>query len=472
MNKLTHEDLYPFQKEIYNRFKDQSSAALLMDMGTGKTPTTISLIRYKYMMAGGILPTIIFCPLIVLDNWKNEFTTWTNIDPKYIGVVKGTLKKRLAVIENPMHKIIIVNYEAMRSDAVLKALIKRRFKIAAGDESQRFKTYKSGTCKNVLKITKTATVFKAILSGTPIPNMISDIWSQFLFLDGGKTFGNRMSIFKAQYMEQYIPHGDTYPKWRLNPHKIELFNEKLGQAAARITTEEAVDLPEMITNRIDVPLSAEQKKHYDELVKEFITWLDEQEDNPLVAKNALTKLLRLNEISSGFMKLHDGTIHKFKSNPRLDACMDLVESSGNHKVIIFCIFKENYKDLRRELEKRGIEYGEITGEVSTDEKLETAKRFEVPEGGPRICIANTRAAGLGVNLVGAKYKIYYTRNFSLDDYLQSQKRNNRAGAVKFHKTLLDYHLVAPKTIDDRIYKAVIKKKKIADKLLDIKSMLE
>ena len=280
-----------------------------------------------------------------------------------------------------------------------------------------------------------------------------------------------MSIFKARYMEQYIPHGETYPKWRIPKHKEAEFTEKLSTRAARITTEEAVELPEMIINKLDVELSKEQQKHYNEVVKELITWLDDQEDNPLVVKNALTKMLRLNEISSGFMKLYDGSIHKFKTNPRLDACMELVDQAAPHKVIIFCIFKENYKDLRRELKKKGIEYVEITGEVSTEEKLAAAASFNDTEKGPRVCIANTRAAGLGVNLTGARYKFYYTRGFSLDDYLQSQKRNNRAGAIKYHDRLFDYHLVAPNTIDERIYKRILQKKKFSEKLLDIKDMI-
>jgi len=249
MTSLNHENLYQFQKEIYDRFKDDTNAPLLMDMGTGKTPTTISLIRYKYGMAGGVVPTVIFCPVIVLENWRNELTTWTKLDPKYIGIVKGTPKKRLEVIENPQHKIIIVNYEALRTDAVVKALIKKQFRIAVCDESQRIKSYKSLACRKVLQVTKKCDVFKAILSGTPITNMVSDIWSQFLFLDGGATFGNRMSIFKARYMEQYIPYGETYPKWRIPRHKEAEFTEKLSTRAARITTEEAVDLPEMIINK-------------------------------------------------------------------------------------------------------------------------------------------------------------------------------------------------------------------------------
>jgi SNF2 family DNA or RNA helicase len=475
--KLTYENLYAFQKKIYDRFKDQDNAALLMDMGTGKTPTTISLIRYKYGMVGGVVPTVIFCPVITLQNWKDELTTWTKLDPEYIGIVKGTSKKRLAVIEDEKHKIIILNYEALRSDAVVKALIKRKFKIAVCDESQRIKTYKSIACRKVLQVTKEANVFRSILSGTPITNSVVDIWSQYLFLDHGKTFGNRLTVFRNRYMVNHNADWQNsgskkaFPDWQFNETTKKEFKQKLKDTSARIKTEDAVDLPELTTKRIDIELSKEQKKHYEQVRKDLITWLDESEENPLVVKNALTKLLRLNEISSGYMRLYDGTIHKFKDNPRLDACIDLIESATPHKVIVYCIFQENYKDLRNALDKKGIDYLEITGEKNTDEKLEAAKLFQDTEKGPRVCIANTRAAGLGVNLVGARYKIYFTRSYSLDDYLQSQKRNNRAGAIKFHSKIFDYHLVAPQTIDEVIYNRLIQKKKFSTSLLDIKKLL-
>jgi len=466
---LGYEDLFPGQVEIVDRYKSESSMANLSDMGTGKTPMTICTIKDKWLQAGGIVDTIIFCPVIVLENWKDEFLAWTKLDKKHIGVVRGTAKKRLQIIENTDHKIIVINYEALRTDAVVKALVARKFKIAVADESQKIKTYKSIACRKVLQITKTASVFKVMLSGTPISGLITDIWSQFLFLDGGETFGYRMSVFKSKYMVQYIPYGTKYPKWRVDPNKIDEFNKLLYSRACRL--ENTQGLPELRSIPMKVELSSEQKKHYKEVQKELITWLDEQEDNPLVVTNALTKMLRLNEISSGFMKLYDGTIHKFKTNPRLDACMELVEQSAPHKVIIFAIFKQNYKDIREALEKRGIEYVEITGEVSTDEKLAAAKSFKTTDAGPRIALCNTRSAGLGVNLTGARYKIYYTRNFSLDDYLQSVKRNHREGAQKYHDNLTDYHLIAPDTIDEVIYKRILSKEKFVNKLLDIRSLL-
>ena len=89
----------------FNMAKDRDYFAFLMQAGAGKTPTTITTIKYKWAMSGGILPTLIFCPVITLDNWRNEFTTWTRLDKKYIGVVKGTPKKRIEVINNPGYSL-------------------------------------------------------------------------------------------------------------------------------------------------------------------------------------------------------------------------------------------------------------------------------------------------------------------------------------------------------------------------------
>ena len=140
---MDHNNLYPFQKKIYERCKDLDNFAFFMDMGVGKTPTTICVIKYKWALNGAVMKTIIFCPIIVLDNWKNEFLAWTKLNAKHIGVVKGTFKKRLKIIENPDHHILIVNYECTRSRPVVDALKKFKAQIVACDESHKIKTYKS-----------------------------------------------------------------------------------------------------------------------------------------------------------------------------------------------------------------------------------------------------------------------------------------------------------------------------------------
>lgn len=480
---------YEFQKEIIARASKERHFAFLMDMGTGKTLTSINWLKNKWREHGGLIETIVFCPIIALDNWKSEFLKSTQIDPDLIGVVKGKdLKKRLAIINNPKHKILIINWEALLSGfstdvkktphkGIAEALLRRQFGCAIGDEIHRIKNHKGKIHKAALAVTKSCQ-HRAILTGTPITNSILDVYAQFYFMDRGENFGVSFTEFRKYYCEDenadWASKESYFPKWVVRPYMIPEFKRKLEAVSARVTTEEAVDLPEFQNIVVPVELSAEQLEHYHNLKTQLVTWLKEQPDNPVIVKNALTKILRLNQITTGVMKLEDETLHRFKENPKLDAALDLIEDMEGHKVIILAVYKEDFRVIGDALAKRGIKYVEIHGGISTDDKLAAAKSFETPDMGPDIptvCIGHPRAM-IAVNLVGAKYKIYYSRDFSLEAYLQSWKRNNRNGAIKFHSKLIDYHLVTPDSTDTKIYNSVMSKKEFSTDVLDASRLMK
>lgn len=469
---------YPFQDGIISRASDFRHFAFLMDMGTGKTLTSINWLKNKWRMHGGFIETIVFCPIIALDNWKSEFLKSTQLDPDIIGVVKHKdLKKRLAVINNPKHKIIIINYEALLSDKILEALIARKFGCVIGDEIHRIKNHKGKTHKAALAVTKSCN-HRAILTGTPITNSILDVYAQFYFMDRGETFGNSFTEFRKYYCEdenaEWASKESYFPKWVVRPYMVPEFKRKLETVSARVTTEEAVDLPDFQSIPINIELSREQLEHYHNLRTQLVTWLAEQPDNPVIVKNALVKILRLNQITTGVMKLEDGTIHRFKENPKLDAALELIEGMEGHKVIIMAVYQEDFRVIGEALKKRGIKYVEIHGGIDTEGKLAAAKSFETPEideDTPTVCIAHPKAM-IAVNLVGAKYKIYFSRDFSLEAYLQSLKRNLRNGAIKFHSKLIDYHLVAPETADNKIYNSVMSKKDFSTDVLDAARLMK
>jgi SNF2 family DNA or RNA helicase len=480
---------YPFQDEIISRSSQLRHFAFLMDMGTGKSLTSINWLKNKWREHGGVIDTVIFCPIIALDNWKNEFMLSTQLDPALVGVVKDkNLKKRLAIINNPKHKIIVINYEALLSGfssdtkktphtGIAKALIDRGFGCAIGDEIHRIKNHKGKTHKAALAVTKSCN-HRAILTGTPITNSILDVYAQFYFMDRGETFGTSFTEFRKYYCEDenadWASKESYFPKWIVRPYMIPEFKKKLEGISARVTTEEAVDLPDYQAIQIPIELSDEQLEHYNNLKTQLVTWLKDQPDNPVIVKNALVKILRLNQITTGVMKLEDETIHRFKQNPKLDAALELIEGMEGHKVIILAVYKEDFRVIGEALEKRGIKYTEIHGGINTEEKLAAAKSFETPtinEGDPTVLIGHPKAM-IAVNLVGAKYKIYFSRDFSLEAYLQSLKRNLRNGAIKFHKKLIDYHLVVPGSTDSKIFTSVMSKRDFSTDVLDAGRLLQ
>lgn len=480
---------YKFQDEIIDRASKLRHFALLMDMGTGKTLTSINILKNYWRQHGGVIETLVLCPIIALDNWKNEFLLSTQLDPELIGVVKHKdLKKRLKVIENKRHKIIVINYEALLSGfsndlkktphtGVTKALIDRGFGCVIGDEIHRIKNHKGKMHKAALAVTKSCQ-HRLVLTGTPITNSILDVYAEMYFMDRGETFGASFTEFRKYYCEDenadWAGKESYFPKWVVRPYMIPEFKKKLENISARVTTEEAVDLPEFQNLVQHIEMSDEQIKHYHNLKTQLVTWLEDQPDNPVVVKNALVKILRLNQITTGVMKLEDETLHRFKSNPKLDAALELIEGMEGHKVIIMAVYKPDFQVIGDALAKRGIKYTEIHGGISTEDKLAAAKSFERPEIGPddpTVLIGHPKAM-IAVNLVGAKYKIYYSRDFSLEAYLQSLKRNLRNGAIKFHSKLIDYHLICPGTTDDKIYGSVMSKKDFSDDVLDAGRLLQ
>lgn len=469
---------YPFQEKIIERSSKERHFAFLMDMGTGKTLTSINWLKNKWRSHGGVVDTIVFCPIIALDNWKNEFLKSTQLDPDLIGVAKSkNARKKLKVINNPNNKIIIINWEALLSKDILQALIDRGFGCAIGDEVHRIKNPKGKTHKGALAVTKSCN-HRAILTGTPITNSILDVFAQFYFMDRGETFGTSFTEFRKYYCEDenadWQAKESYFPKWVVRPYMIPEFKRKLEAVSARVTTEEAVELPEFQSIPVDIELSDEQVEHYHNLKTQLVTWLQDQRDNPVIVKNALTKILRLNQITTGVMKLEDGTLHRFKENPKLDAALELLEDMDGHKTIIIAVYKEDFRVIGEALEKRKIKYVEIHGGIDTDGKLAAAASFETPFIGkdtPTVCIAHPKAL-IAVNLVGAKYKIYFSRDFSLEAYLQSLKRNLRNGAIKFHSKLIDYHLIAPGTTDQKIYGSVMSKKDFSSDVLDASRLMK
>lgn len=464
---------YVFQQEIIDRFKDESCAGLFLDMGVGKTLITSNIIRHKMNTHKTIFKTIIFCPIITLDNWKRELLMSTRIPAEVIGVVKGSKAKRLKILNDPKYKVLIINYEATRSDEIKQKLIEFNPFIAVCDESHMIKSRTARVFKAVMKITKHSS-FKYALSGTPITNTAEDLFSQFMFLDGGETFGTRFYDFKGRYFinkNAGWASANAFPKWEFNQSLLSEFKAKIALKSMFLKKEDCLDLPQLVEQTIDVEMSQEQARHYKEIKNELITWLADQPENPLIVSNALTKLLRLNEILSGYMKLESGEIVQLKTNPRLDALMQLVENTNPHKIIIFSVFRNNYETIRKALDKRKIKYVEIHGGVSTKKKLEAVDIFNDLKNDVRVCVANPASGGVGVNLKAAKYTAFYTRNFSMKDFEQSKARNFRAGSIDLHEKITHYNFVTPDTIDESILAALLSKKKFAHTILSIKELL-
>lgn len=457
--------------------------ALLWDPGTGKTGTTINIIRGRYAVNKRLMRTLVFTPLGVLENWKKEFLMHSKIDPKNIVVLNMSGPKRIkaidaAIFDESTHqytipKILLINYEALISKDVFKRLMAWQPEILVADESQLCKDYKSKRAQKVAELAEKAK-HRYILTGSPILNTSQDIFMQYRILDGGETFGKNFFSFRAAYFEdvnaRFSSKPGYFPKYQPKPHTYQELHHRIYKKGLRAVKSECLDLPPFIKTERYVELSAEQTKAYKEMKEEYLTFVQDLEKKgeprAVIANLAITKALRLQQIVSGFVKDEHGEIHRFKDVPRMKELAELIQTltGDGHKVIIWAVFKENYRMIREMCDALRITYTELHGEVGTLDKEKNMERFRKDDD-CKVIIANQQSGGIGVNLVEASYSIYYSKNFSLGQDIQSEARNYRGGS-ELHTKVTRIDLVAQGTIDELVDEALKMKKNIGEQILD------
>jgi SNF2 family DNA or RNA helicase len=464
--------LWAHQVEAIKRAKTARDMALFWEMGTGKTLAMIKIMEQQVEMYGSIQPTLVLCPSVVVPNWADEITKYSNKLGQPIPL-SGPVKKRIDILRanRGSDRIFITNYESFNNAHFFMEAMRFGFKVLVYDESQRLKSHNSRRSKCCALLSNVAN-HRYILSGTPVLNSPMDLFQQFKVLDRGETFGKNFFIFRSTYFENKnanAPSHVKWPDWQLRPGALEEITKIVQQKSLRVTKDECLDLPERVFQTVYVDLSNEQKRMYKEMKNDFISFVKSAQDGEIpravIANQAATKMLRLQQIVSGFVKTEDGTNVRLKDVPRLKELSTLLEDLvPYHKVIVWCAFIENYAMLREVCEKLGVKYSEIHGEVLPSHKQKEIIAFRT-DPSVRVCIANPAAGGTGINLTEASYSIYYSKTFNLEHDLQSQDRNYRGGS-EMHEKVTRIDMLAKGTVDELIKEALKSKQTIADIILD------
>lgn len=476
---------YPHQMhgiELANKFND---VGLFWEVGAGKTGGMINILRQRYAEVGRLRRTLIISPLITLYNWKEEFNIHSYVDKKDIHVLTGTSKDKIklftakamdsATKEFDRNAIFVTNYESCISKNLYDLLLAWRPEIIILDEAHYIKNPKAKRSKAIIKLGDMADS-RFILTGTPILNNVLDIYNLYRFLDKGETFGKNYHVFVNKYMEDeneaWKNKQGHFPKLVARTDTFGELSDKIYTKCHRVLKKDVIkDLPPLIKMTRLVELSPEQRKYYNEMDRDFITFVQERtaEGDPpaVVAQLAVTKALRLQQICAGYVSTEDGTEIEIKSNPRLDYTKELLKEivvEGKNQLILWCSFKHNYKTLGKLCVELGIDHGFLTGQQTLDQKQEAMNEFNA--GTTRVIIANRRAGGIGVNLIAASYSIVFSRNFSLGEEIQSEGRNHRGGS-QIHEQIVKIDLAARDTIDERVLDALSNKQDISKRIIDI-----
>lgn len=464
---------YAHQREAVAFAEGKPNVLLFWEMGTGKTGGAILLARSKYADNNRVLRTLVVTPPVTITNWKNEFKLWSKLDNSQVhAMVQNTGAKKAEYVYNRVipqsnGAVVITNYEALLTEQFFLAIERWQPELIIFDEVHYVKSAKSKRSKLCQRLV-TKSLNNISLTGTPILKDVRDVYGIFRTADNGQTFGKNEQLFAFRYLvdenASWSGKQGYFPKWKNNPATFEELNAKIYTKSLRKLKSECLDLPPLVKIRRDVAMGPEQATAYKRMEKDFMLFI-EQTDSTVTANLAVVKALRLLQICTGFVGTDLGEDFVFEKNPRLDICEEYLEElTPEHKVIVWCSFKQNYRMVEKVCKKLEVDYVLLTGEQNSREKGEAVERFQT-DPKCRVIIANRASGGVGVNLTAASYSIVYSRNFSLAEELQSEARNHRGGS-EIHDQIVKIDLCSIDTIEEGVLDSLMNKQEGAEAVLD------
>jgi len=323
------------------------------------------------------------------------------------------------------------------------------------DESTAIKNRTTRRAKVIHKLFSNVP-YKLILSGNPIPKSPAEIFSQYMFVDPG-IFGDSYYKFVDRYFVVNQFHG--IEDFRSEALARE-FHNRLHSIAFRKRKDECLSLPPKIFENRYVELNSQQRQIYDRLKKEAVA---AYQDKKISAPILVTKILRLSQICGGNFPSEDGTVTPIVPNAKLEELINILEEiPSSSQVVVWARFQAEIQSIAARLEKEGITYATFYGDTPHKDRLAVAEDFIAKK--IRVFIGNPATAGKGVNfLVGATNVIYYSLDYSFENYVQSMDRTHRSGTVG--DKVLYIHLLAKNTIDEQVLAVLRQNKNVSEAIL-------
>jgi superfamily II DNA or RNA helicase len=401
---------------------------------------------------------LIVCPRRVVEVWARQFRQYA---PDYaflalddrIGSVATKLWRAREFLtwaeEHRKPAAIAINYDGARRPPFAKWALSRTWPLVILDESHKIKQNSGITSRFAGRLGLMAQ-YRLALSGTPMPHSPLDVWAQYRFLDRS-VYDDTYTSFKARYAIMGGFHGKNTVGWR----DLTTLREKFFSLAFQVGAE-VLDLPGELDETYHTNLEAQGAKHYRAIEEDFITWLGEQSDT-LTIKNALGKLLRLQQLTGGMLPDDSGGEHQVDSSKE-KLLEDLLEDiDKDEPVVVFCRFRADLNAVWRTAMKLGRLTGELSGSQSDLNQWQRGDQRD-----PRILAVQIQAGGVGIDLTRARYAIYYSLGFSLADYLQSRARIRRPGQTR---PVIYYHLIVRNTVDELVMRALERRQELVESVL-------
>ena len=460
---------YDHQVTALEKSWDKKEYAYFMEMGTGKSKVLVDNIAMLYDK-GRINAALIIAPKGVYRNWysqeipnhlpghiEHKTVLWTATTSK----AKDKEYQQLFKIDLDLH-ILIMNVEAFSTKKGLEfatSFLNCHNSLMAVDESTTIKTPSAKRTKAILNLGKIA-LYRRILTGSPVTKSPLDLYTQCGFLDGYLLGFDSYYAFRNRYAVMVERNfGGRRVQIPKGYKRLGELSDKLKPFSYRVLKEDCLDLPDKIYIKREVDLTDEQRTTYVTMKSAALAQLN---GKMATAPHVLTQIMRLHQITCGHLKNDDDTITEIKNN-RISSLLEVLEEVEG-KVIIWA----NYVyDINRIVKAISSKYGDDSivqyyGAIAAEQRQKNIEKFQDPNSSVRFFVGNPQTGGYGITLTAANNVIYYSNGYDLEKRLQSEDRAHRIGQKKA-VTYID--LITPKTIDEKIRKALRKKINIATEIM-------
>jgi hypothetical protein len=421
--------LFPHQRVAVEWLKEFPCGFLGDDMGLGKT---LSVLSYYAAIRNteGFERLIVVCPNSLTRNWLREVTSWfSSLKATVISgdkAVKAWTLRLLADGTMPSD-VIIVNYEGVRLPYVTPELVKIASEsktLLCVDESQRVKNPAAKTFKALSTIAP-ACRRRVLLSGTPTPKDVSDLWAQIKLLDGGERFGRSFYKWLGKVAELGTEYSEFAVK-KFNEFEVQEAIYRAQEVMLRRRKEKVIDLPAKTFSLREVEMTGSQRERYDEIREGLILRMRSTSGEQFVRDitNILEEYLRAVQVASN-PRLIDP---EWKGDPakflELDEIVNEVVREGGGKLVVWTNYLGNIRELTERYKDLGA--APFSGEVSAADRERTVRAFQTEES-PKILVAVPAAGGVGITLTAAQTAVYIDKTWNAEHWMQSVDRIHRIG---------------------------------------------
>ncbi len=441
---------HDYQKYAIGYIETHPVAAVLLDMGLGKTSITLTALNDLLFDSFEVHKIIVIAPLrVARDTWSAEIEKWEHLNSLIYSVAVGAEADRLIALKRQAD-IYIINRENVQW-LVEESGIPFDFDMVVIDELSSFKNYQSKRFKALMKMRPRMERIVG-LTGTPSSNGLMDLWAEFRLLDMGQRLGRFIGQYRTRFFLPDKRNGQVVFSYKPLPGAEQQIYKLISDITISMKSTDYLQMPELVSTGYEVRLSDTERKRYEELKKDLVLQLP---DGDVTVANAAALSGKLSQMANGAVYADSGETIRIHER-KLDALEDIIESMGGKPFLVAYWFQHDLERITERLHKLKIPFSRL----DTSESIRRWNAGEIP-----VALIHPASAGHGLNLQsGGSAIVWFGLTWSLELYQQTNARLWRQGQTA--ETVVVQHIITEGTIDGRIMKALQEKDNTQSALID------